>query len=237
MTDEVFRRDAYAQSCEARITAVDGAGVRLDRTVFYPTGGGQPGGRRGAGPRRRGRHPDRRYPQGRGAGRDRARSGDPGRPLISPDRRSPPASTGIGGTGSCGCTPACTCCARSFPRRSPAARFGTAAAGSISICARARSTRKTSPRGSIGSSPGTTPSLHAGSAKKSSMRTPPWCGRCRLRPRVDRERCGYSGSRVSISSPAAAPTWLRPARSGGVRVTKIEKKGRQNRRVSVAFDG
>ena len=43
MTEEVFRQDACAQSCEARITAVDGAGVRLDRTVFYPTGGGQPG--------------------------------------------------------------------------------------------------------------------------------------------------------------------------------------------------
>ena len=43
MTEEVFRQDACARSCEARITAVDGAGVRLDRTVFYPTGGGQPG--------------------------------------------------------------------------------------------------------------------------------------------------------------------------------------------------
>ena len=43
MTEEVFRRDAYAQSCEARVTAVDDAGVRLDRTVFYPLGGGQPG--------------------------------------------------------------------------------------------------------------------------------------------------------------------------------------------------
>ena len=43
MTEEVFRRDAYAQSCDARITAVDGMGVYLDRTVFYPAGGGQPG--------------------------------------------------------------------------------------------------------------------------------------------------------------------------------------------------
>ena len=43
MTEEVFRRDAYTQSCEARVTAVDDAGVRLDRTVFYPLGGGQPG--------------------------------------------------------------------------------------------------------------------------------------------------------------------------------------------------
>ena len=43
MTEEVFRQDAYAESCEARVVAVDGAGVRLDRTVFYPLGGGQPG--------------------------------------------------------------------------------------------------------------------------------------------------------------------------------------------------
>ena len=45
MTEEVFRHDAYARSCEARVTAVDDAGVRLDRTVFYPLGGGQPGDR------------------------------------------------------------------------------------------------------------------------------------------------------------------------------------------------
>lgn len=43
MTEEVFRQDAYAKSCAARITAVDEAGVRLDRTIFYPLGGGQPG--------------------------------------------------------------------------------------------------------------------------------------------------------------------------------------------------
>ena len=43
MTEEVFRQDAYARSCAACITMVDDAGVRLDRTVFYPLGGGQPG--------------------------------------------------------------------------------------------------------------------------------------------------------------------------------------------------
>ena len=42
-TGEVFRQDAYAKSCRARITVVDGTGLRLDRTVFYPLGGGQPG--------------------------------------------------------------------------------------------------------------------------------------------------------------------------------------------------
>src|SRR4051794_40314902 len=43
MTELVFREDAYAQSCTARVIASDARGIRLDRTVFYPTGGGQPG--------------------------------------------------------------------------------------------------------------------------------------------------------------------------------------------------
>lgn len=43
MTEELFREDAYLRSCEAIITAADEAGIRLDCTVFYPMGGGQPG--------------------------------------------------------------------------------------------------------------------------------------------------------------------------------------------------
>ncbi|MBL8569787.1 MAG: alanyl-tRNA editing protein [Phreatobacter sp.] len=46
-TEFLFRDDAYLTECDATVTAVtekDGAiGVALDRTVFYPTGGGQPG--------------------------------------------------------------------------------------------------------------------------------------------------------------------------------------------------
>lgn len=42
-TELVFRTDAYARSCESRIVAADERGIRLDRTVFYPMGGGQPG--------------------------------------------------------------------------------------------------------------------------------------------------------------------------------------------------
>jgi misacylated tRNA(Ala) deacylase len=42
-TELVFRADPYAARCEATVAAVDPSGVRLDRTVFYPTGGGQPG--------------------------------------------------------------------------------------------------------------------------------------------------------------------------------------------------
>ena len=43
MTELVFRDDAYARSCAARVTRPMRAASALDRTVFYPTGGGQPG--------------------------------------------------------------------------------------------------------------------------------------------------------------------------------------------------
>ena len=39
----LFREDAYAKSCPAIVTGVDERGIRLDRTVFYPMGGGQLG--------------------------------------------------------------------------------------------------------------------------------------------------------------------------------------------------
>ena len=39
----LFRQDAYLKSCEATVLSVDDKGIRLDRTVFYPMGGGQPG--------------------------------------------------------------------------------------------------------------------------------------------------------------------------------------------------
>jgi misacylated tRNA(Ala) deacylase len=45
MTDELFREDAALLDCEARITAIDERGIQLDRTVFYPLGGGQAGDR------------------------------------------------------------------------------------------------------------------------------------------------------------------------------------------------
>jgi misacylated tRNA(Ala) deacylase len=43
MTELLFRDDGYLRSCAARVIAADEGGIRLDRTVFYPTGGGQPG--------------------------------------------------------------------------------------------------------------------------------------------------------------------------------------------------
>ena len=43
MTEELFRDDAYAATAEAKVIACDARGVVLDRTVFYPRGGGQAG--------------------------------------------------------------------------------------------------------------------------------------------------------------------------------------------------
>jgi misacylated tRNA(Ala) deacylase len=42
-TEELFRDDARLAQCSARVVAVDERGIRLDRTVFYPHGGGQAG--------------------------------------------------------------------------------------------------------------------------------------------------------------------------------------------------
>ena len=41
-TEMLFLSDAYLRSFRARVVAVDGNRVVLDRTAFYPTGGGQP---------------------------------------------------------------------------------------------------------------------------------------------------------------------------------------------------
>ena len=43
MTELLFREDGYLRSCTARVVGVDERGIRLDRTVFYPLGGGQAG--------------------------------------------------------------------------------------------------------------------------------------------------------------------------------------------------
>ncbi|MCZ4304691.1 alanyl-tRNA editing protein [Zoogloeaceae bacterium G21618-S1] len=43
MTELVFRDDAYARECDAVVVSAAPGRVTLDRSVFYPTGGGQPG--------------------------------------------------------------------------------------------------------------------------------------------------------------------------------------------------
>ncbi len=43
MTQDLFRDDAYARDCIATVTGIRDDALVLDRTVFYPMGGGQPG--------------------------------------------------------------------------------------------------------------------------------------------------------------------------------------------------
>jgi misacylated tRNA(Ala) deacylase len=43
MTQDLFRSNAYLTECTATVTAITPQGIVLDRTVFYPLGGGQAG--------------------------------------------------------------------------------------------------------------------------------------------------------------------------------------------------
>ena len=42
-TELLFRDDAYLKTARAQVTAVHERGIELDRTIFYPVGGGQVG--------------------------------------------------------------------------------------------------------------------------------------------------------------------------------------------------
>jgi misacylated tRNA(Ala) deacylase len=42
-TQALFREDAYRRECDAIVTRIGEDGIELDRTVFYPMGGGQAG--------------------------------------------------------------------------------------------------------------------------------------------------------------------------------------------------
>lgn len=43
MADELFREDSYLRECTATVIASAPGKIILDRTLFYPAGGGQPG--------------------------------------------------------------------------------------------------------------------------------------------------------------------------------------------------
>lgn len=43
MTEELFREDGYLKTLQAKVTNFDDRGVQFDKTIFYALGGGQPG--------------------------------------------------------------------------------------------------------------------------------------------------------------------------------------------------
>jgi len=43
MTEQLFREDSYLRDCQATVVEAGPGGIVLDQTVFYPMGGGQPG--------------------------------------------------------------------------------------------------------------------------------------------------------------------------------------------------
>jgi misacylated tRNA(Ala) deacylase len=43
VTEPLFRADAYLREAEGRVVSASDDGIVLDRSIFYPTGGGQPG--------------------------------------------------------------------------------------------------------------------------------------------------------------------------------------------------
>ncbi|SOH95330.1 misacylated tRNA(Ala) deacylase [Monaibacterium marinum] len=43
MTEPLFRADAYLREASARVLTSSAEGIVLDRSIYYPTGGGQPG--------------------------------------------------------------------------------------------------------------------------------------------------------------------------------------------------
>jgi misacylated tRNA(Ala) deacylase len=43
MVERLYRDDPYRKACEATVVSAQEGAIELDRTVFYPMGGGQPG--------------------------------------------------------------------------------------------------------------------------------------------------------------------------------------------------
>ena len=42
MTEEIFNTDAYIKKCDSRVISITDDGLELNKTVFFPGGGGQP---------------------------------------------------------------------------------------------------------------------------------------------------------------------------------------------------
>jgi misacylated tRNA(Ala) deacylase len=84
MTDDLYSRDSYLRSCDATVVEIRDGGVVLDRTVFYPRGGGQPGD-----------SGQLRWEGGECLVRDTTRSREDGAIVHAVDPQTPPPPPGI----------------------------------------------------------------------------------------------------------------------------------------------
>ena len=75
----------------------------------------------------------------------------------------------------------------------------------------------------------------SGSRTRNSTASPNSCARCPCSRRAARAASACSRSRAWTCSPAAARTWRRTGEIGPVVVTKVESKGKRNKRVYIAF--
>ena len=87
MTEALFRDDAYLSETPAKVLIAEPRGIALDRTVFYPQGGGQAGDQGALDSRRRRDDPDRQHDLRRRSQDDPARAGRRREPAGRPARR------------------------------------------------------------------------------------------------------------------------------------------------------
>ena len=236
MTELLFRDDAYLRSCEARVTAVDERGIRLDRTVFYPTGGGQPGDTGTL-----------RLASGETIAIVDTVKGDGPDDIIhvpAPGSAAPPAGAELTRRDRLGAAAPADAHAQ-LP--APAVRRGAG-----------RGDRRPGRRDGRGrldfDVPGSSLDKEAIAARLNAAdrRRPPGGAALDHRrgigraPRAGAHDVGQAARRrraraadgdraASICSPAAARTSATPPRSARSTIAKIENKGRQNRRIIVAF--
>src|SRR5476649_2706891 len=149
MVEELFRQDAYLKEADAIVTAQDERGVRLDRTIFYPTGGGQPGDTglmRWDGGEAKIVDALKALDSLKTGGGDVLHVLAPDAPKPLSAQRYTSRSTGSAATGTCACILRCMSCRRSSKAASPAARSEPTRAASTSTSTAKCRPRSGSPR-------------------------------------------------------------------------------------------
>ena len=235
MTDLLFRDDAYLAAADATVIAAGPEGIELDRTIFYASSGGQPGdtGRIDGLAVTGAVHPDG----------DRSRILH----LAETDARLPPPGTAVRLRARlAAAAPADADAHRAAPalggaalRRSPAARWPRIRAGSTSTCP---SRRRTWRRWRPGSNDYVAADLAVAAewiSEEELAARPEMVKTMKVKPpvgqgRVRLVRIGVGDGTVDLQ-PCGGTHVRSTAEIGRLRIGKIEKKGRENRRVHLHF--